>query len=171
MIRLPVLKEEFIQARLDAVALGKLNRSILAGEGNLAGFLGELAVHRYFKYLGSKRSNTFHHDLRIGKHRFDVKTKRRTVEPLPNYVGTVPAYSKQDCHAYIFTSVHFQGDIPVSITLCGWMESKSFRREATPIKKGDRCAENNWICSMDCFDLEYSKMRPIIELETDLIFR
>lgn len=170
MIRLPIDPAEVEIAKRDAALLGKLNRSILGGEGNLAGFIGELAVHRFFGYLGSKRNNTFNHDLLIRGKRFDVKTKRRRVEPLPNYVGTVPAYSKQECHAYIFTSIRFADDVPVSVTLCGWMEPKEFRKEATEIKKGGVCPENNWVCSMDCLVLEYQKMLSIIELEADLMF-
>lgn len=170
MIKLPILIEEIQQAKIEAEKLGKLNRSILNGNGNLSGILGELAVLRYFGYLGAKRNNTFNHDLIIRGFRFDVKTKQRKVDPQPNHCGTVPDYSNQDCQAYIFTSVFQVDGKPSHIHLCGWMGRDNFKRESTFYKKGDVNPENGWVCKMDCWNLEYSKMKTIQTLECGLLF-
>jgi len=169
MIQLPIIRDEYELAKKEAENLGHLNRSILKGKGNLAGILGELAVLRYFRYLGAVRENTYNWDLSVSGFKLDVKTKQRTVDPQPHFVGTVPDYSNQDCQAYVFTSVRFNNDLPVSITLCGWMGKEAFKREASFYKKGDVSPENGWVCSMDCWVLEYKKMKPIQSLDCGLL--
>lgn len=170
MLTIPVIGEELKQAKEDAARLGKLNRSILGGEGNYAGFIGELAVLRVLDYLGAKRSNTYEHDLTLGRWRFDVKTKRRTVKPLDTFEGTVPAYSDQKCHAYIFTSVEFDSkEVPQSVTLCGWIRKDDFLREAVHLSKGDIDHTNGFTCSLDCMNITYSKLLPIFDLECQMM--
>lgn len=172
MIRLPIVQEELEIARKESNKMGILKGSILKGEGNEAGFLGELAVHRYFGYLDSKRNNTYNHDLILGGFRFDVKTKRRTVLPNPDYCGTVPDYQKeQQCQGYIFTSVQYEEKNPISVTLCGWVGKPSFFRDATFFKKGDVNPENGWVCSLDCWCLRYRSMKDIQSLECGLLFK
>lgn len=171
MIDLPIIQEELELAQSEAKKMGSLRGSILNGQGNEAGFLGELAVHRYFGYLDSRRNNTFNHDLILGGFRFDVKTKRRKVLPKPEYYGTVPAYQNQDCQGYIFTSVQYEDKIPIKVTLCGWLGKSSFLRDSVFFKKGDVNPENGWVCSLDCRCLEYKKMRDIQSLECGLLFR
>lgn len=170
MLTIPVIQEELEVAKADAEKLGKLNRSILNGDGNYAGFIGELAVLRVLNYLGAKRSNTYEHDLLIGRWRFDVKTKRRTVRPLEHFVGTVPAYSNQKCHAYIFTSVELGHDeVPLSVTLCGWIRKDDFAREAVHVSKDEVDPSNGFKCHMDCMNIPYGKLQPIFDLECQLM--
>lgn len=170
MLCLPILIDEIKTAELEAKAMGALNRSILKGNGNVAGILGELAVLRYFGYLNARRNNTYNHDLIIKGFRFDVKTKRRKVDPQPHHCGTIPSYSDQSCHAYIFTSVCYVGDNPSHVHLCGWVGKDRFKKEAINYKKGDVNPENGWVCSMDCYCMDYSKMKSITSLECGLLF-
>ena len=44
MFKVPYTTEMVQQARKEAIELGALNNSILKGAGNVAGFLGEIAL-------------------------------------------------------------------------------------------------------------------------------
>lgn len=172
MISIPVLQEELDLALADAGAMGHLQGSILQGSGNWAGFIGELAVARYLGYLGAKRQNTKNHDLVVHGWTFDVKTKRRSCVPLKCYQATVSERSiRQDCHAYIFTSVMFAKDIPQTIHLCGWLPKRDFMNMSSQISKGDRFPENNWVCSEDCRVVPYSSLRDMFDLEANIMLR
>ena len=161
MIHLDVLPEEISRASDMARSLGGIDKSILAGRGNMAGFVGELVVSRY---LGCTVQNTYQHDLLIGDRRYDVKTKRRKSLPLPTYMASITGYQDQMAYGYIFVSVQHSDGVPTVATLCGHMPRREFKERATYVAAGDTDPSNNWTCSMDCWSLPYSELRPMEEL-------
>ena len=85
IIKIPYTKEMIDRAVSKAKALGSINNSILRGGGNTAGYLGEEAVAAH---IGAnivscdEGIDKYNHDILYGDERLEVKTKRRTVEPL-----------------------------------------------------------------------------------------
>ena len=82
---------------------------------NLVGCTGEVIVERWLKKRGLNPIivGSIDHDMEIvgsnGKIiNFDIKTKDRTVKPMPKYEATVPAYvyDKQKPDFYIFVSLY-----------------------------------------------------------------
>ena len=75
-----LIKEDIlIQARQKAREMGAIKNSITRGEGNVAGFVGELVCLDLLP--SSKINNTYDHDIDFGKFTIDVKTKRTNYKP------------------------------------------------------------------------------------------
>ena len=127
MIRsIPCTREMIESAISKAEKLGRLNNSITGGVGNIAGYLGEEAVA---SYLGSEIiSDSFNHDqifkntsvrhlIRDSKNdkTLEIKTKRRTVVPRPNYDASIAETSThQHPDSYVFVSLQFDFSFPDS---------------------------------------------------------
>jgi len=158
--RIPCTKDMIESAIEKAEKLGKLNNSITGGIGNIAGYLGEEAVA---SYLGSEIiSDSFSHDqilkkspvshlIRDSKREktIEIKTKRRTVVPLPDYDAAIAETSiHQRPDSYVFVSLQF--DVSFSdhnkilryknlrnIWLLGQKKREDYFKIAKFYKKGD----------------------------------
>ena len=85
------------------------NGSRRGRNANFVGLLGEKIVHSWFKdnHINSVCENQIEHDIKAGNHRIEVKTKDRTVDPLPHYEASVPqyVYEAQSPDFYFFVSL------------------------------------------------------------------
>lgn len=155
MITVNITDEWFVEARKKAIELGRLHNSITKGEGNLAGFLGEIIVREQFGY---KEENTYDYDLVAPDgRRIDVKTKRTTVEPKPEYDCSIAASNtKQDCDEYIFVRV--KADFS-----CGWIlgsyNKEAYMQEAKFYKKGEVIDDNNFKVRADCYNMKINQLK------------
>ena len=70
------------RAKEKASSVGILQGSITGGSRNVLGAIGEVVVADSIK---AKEVNTYNYDLIKGGNKIDVKTKRCTSKPLPNY--------------------------------------------------------------------------------------
>ncbi len=149
-------------ARRKAKDLGPLKGSIKRGGGNLYGFIGEEVVA---DYLGVKVKNTFEYDLILPNGKtVDVKTKRCTSSPKPEYACSVAAFNtKQACDYYVFVRV--MQDLSNSWIL-GMMEKSEYFSKAKFCKKGevDPDSKQGWKFSADCYNIYVSDLHPIEEL-------
>lgn len=156
------------EARRMAESLGSLNNSITNGEGNFAGFLGELAIA--FKYKGERMDkkdtdDLYNHDLLIKGKMVEVKTKRRGVKPKGKHTVTVAQTSRhQQPDWYAFVSVQYDrtkakgyGDV-VAVWLCGWYRAEDFFDDATFYKKGEAEGDNGFTAPADCYILPISQL-------------
>ena len=84
MIEIPITESMKKRAWHKARSMGKLKNSILQGEGNIAGFLGEEVVNNL---IDGTISNTYDYDIVYKTSsqniKYDVKTKRCTSPPKP----------------------------------------------------------------------------------------
>ena len=105
MIKVDITEDMLKKATFKAVSMGNLNNSILKGDGNLTGFLGEQIA---LTVLGGEGKNTYDYDLITPNGtKVDVKTKKTTVEPKPFYDCSVAAFNiKQKCNLYCFVRVN-----------------------------------------------------------------
>jgi len=76
-----ITNDHIKRANTLAKSMGTLNNSILRGEGNVAGFVGEVILA---ELLQADHRNTYDYDFILPSGRtVDVKTKQTTVEPKP----------------------------------------------------------------------------------------
>jgi len=143
-------KEMILIARGLAEDLGSLKNSITKGAGNIAGYLGELAVARE---LGISRRDTFDYDMLYKDKRLEVKTKRRTVKPLPHYdVSVAQTSGHQMPWGFVFVSLEFRKYNKESKTyhglenvwLVGCKQFDEFWSKAILYEKGDIDSRNNF---------------------------
>ena len=155
MIEVGITKEHLSKATELAEEMGKLNNSITSGEGNLAGFVGEIVVA---ELTGSKQSNTYDYDLTMPNGKtVDVKTKRTNYPPRENYDCSVAAFNiKQRCDYYAFVRV--KNDMSKAWIL-GFYDKKSYFEDAKFHRKGEFDPDNKFTFKADCYNI------PIHQLE------
>ena len=87
MIEIQITESMKKRAWHKARSMGKLKNSILQGEGNIAGFLGEEVVN---DLIDGTISNTYDYDIvyktKSQNIKYDVKTKRCTSPPKPYWL-------------------------------------------------------------------------------------
>lgn len=106
IVEIAVTPEMLKIAEEKAAKMGILNRhSMMKGERNVEGILGELAALSYLPQAIA--TDTHDNDLAIGTLTIDVKTKRLTMKPRLYYDCTVYGYNpNQNCNLYLFAGVN-----------------------------------------------------------------
>tara|TARA_B110000211_G_C13958463_1_gene499450 strand:- start:364 stop:858 length:495 start_codon:yes stop_codon:yes gene_type:complete len=149
MIEVAVSDEILIEARRQAVEMGKLHGSITGGQGNVAGFVGELIATQLLK---ATQKNTYNYDLILSNDStVDVKTKRTSVTPLPHYECSVARLSgHQTCDNYAFMRV--KNDYSIAWFL-GLITRDKFYELARYMQKGDLDPDNGYVVKSTCYNL------------------
>lgn len=138
MITIRPTAKQVRQAKREADKMGALWGSVTRGQGNLTGMLGELIAN---EYLNSKRvgQKVYSHDLELDGISYDVKSKRCSSAPLPEYAASV--FAKKDgsvgikADRLLFARVM---DDYSAVYLLGWLTTKQFTRRAEFIEAGTR---------------------------------
>ena len=161
MIEIPITESMKKRAWHKARSMGKLKNSILQGEGNIAGFLGEEVVN---DLIDGIISNTYDYDIvyetKSQNIKYDVKTKRCTSPPKPYYECSVAAYNtKQDCDRYAFVRIEWVKGQWVLSWVLGWLESKEYYSKAKKLCKGDVDPSNGYKVKADCNNVAISDLR------------
>lgn len=164
--------EAMIQSAVKrALGLGRLNNSVTEGAGNVAGYIGEDAVARH---LGANRDDQYSHDLLMyDGRRIEVKTKRRSVKPLPYYEVTVGESSRhQNPDVYAFVSLHF-GQLLIKpirtydelkvIWLCGFISRERFWKVAFKIAAGQVDPTNGFKATADIHNVRINQLSETLE--------
>lgn len=149
MIEVPINDSMLLAARDKAVEMGKLRNSITSGDGNLAGFVGEMIAQQV---LGGEITNTYDYDIVLPDGtKVDVKSKRTSVAPLPHYDCSVAAYNtKQDCDYYCFVRV--QNNFARGWFLGVYPKAKYFE-DARYLKAGQVDPANNFTVKANCYNM------------------
>ena len=156
MIEVFITEEMLQKAKEKAIDMGKINNSICSGEGNLAGFIGEQAANEVIK---GKINNTYDYDITKDLDLWDVKTKRCTTKPWPNYECSVAAFNtRQQCTKYVFVRLLHQGDTYIKAYILGWLEREEYYNKAKFLKKGDIDLDNNFTVRADCYNVRISDL-------------
>lgn len=150
-----VSPEMIQQAKLKAEALGTLNNSITDGDGNVAGYVGQAAVAKYF---GVPEAETFEWDLLAPNGmRVEVKTKRQIdFPPQPNWACSVcDKNAHQQCDIYCFVRVTHDYR---KAWICGFISPKRFKLYAIFWKKGWFDPDNDMVIKEDCWSVPVSEL-------------
>jgi len=155
MIMVEVTKEHLEKAKALCEGIGVLKNSITSGEGNLAGFVGEVILAETIK---ARHDNTYDYDLvSEGGATIDVKTKRTNYEPKEDYDCSVAAFNtKQKCDYYAFVRV--KNDLTVAWIL-GFYPKQAYFKDATYHKKGEYDPDNRFTFKADCYNMKISDLR------------
>lgn len=173
MLRVGFTEADVFAAASMAQDLGVLPGSMLRGGGSAAGYLAEIAIARH---LGAKLvscdpgAGKFNHDMVLPDGpSVELKTKRRTVRPRPNFAGTVARTSlHQTPDLLMFASVTFASRTrekpwvyrnPTEIWLCGFITPAEFKKEAYPIERGKPDGGGNgFTATADALSINYSSL-------------
>jgi hypothetical protein len=158
MISYPILESFVDFAEKKAKDIGKLRNSITKGDGNVAGIIGELIALKALNLTSSNWKSDVSYDYDIIDNdglKWDVKTKRRTVQPKPYHNCSVADYNtSQKCDRYLFVSLL---NLEEGFVL-GWITPKEFYDKSIFYKKGevDPTSPPHKIFKFtaDCYNLE-----------------
>lgn len=157
-IRVSISGEMLVEAQRKSDEMGRLKHSILGGEGNLAGFLGELMFLKTFP--GSFSENTYQHDINYLGTKIEMKTVQTTVKPSLDFNCHVAAYNAhQRADIYVFARVLKTYDVG---WIMGWMDTGDWKHLSRKAKKGE--SDGDFIFPVDCFNLKYRELEPFYEL-------
>lgn len=154
MIEFEVTKDMLEKAEEKAKKLGELRNSVSRGEGNIAGYIGEMVVAQA---IDADVVDTYDFDLRTKEGKtIDVKTKRTTVEPKEFYECSVAAFNtKQKCDYYAFVRVL---DNYKKAWLLGYYPKTKYFEDARFLKKGTKDGSNGFIVKADCYNIEITRL-------------
>ena len=135
----------------------ELKGSITNGNSNIYGALGEIIIYDLYNKIGLNVdfSPTYDYDLIIDNYKIDVKTKRTTVIPRPDYLCSIAAFNtRQKCEFYFFLRIN---ENLQECYLLGYKNKVDFFNEATFNEKGSLDV-NGWEFKNDCYNLKIEKL-------------
>lgn len=144
-------------------------------QANFVGTMGEVVVMEYLETLQIKydKDYTVNNDISIKGHTVDIKTKERSVSPLPHYECTVPAYLEeaQLPEFYIFVSLE-RSKNPVTSDvnrihtawILGFITYQQFHQRAEFIEEG-RTEQSGARFFTAAWNIPISTLVPMIEIE------
>ena len=138
--------------------LGRLHNSITKGAGNIAGYIGQGLVARHLK---AEDADTYEYDVIKDDIRYEVKTKRCTSKPKPEYECSISeANTGQACDYYVFVRVM---DDFSKAWILGKKKPKKYFKQARFCKKGDVDEKSHlgWKFKGDCHNLPISELEEI----------
>lgn len=160
LIEIEITPEMLSEARAKARELGELRNSITHGEGNLAGFLGEMIAQ---KVLGGELKNTRDYDLLTPDGvKYDVKTKRCSGVPEPHFDCSIANFNTtQKCERYVFVRV--LKDYSKGWVL-GELPKDEYFKKATFIQQGQFDPRNRWRCHADCYNVAVAELNEVKQI-------
>lgn len=149
MIEVEVKPHHIEKAKVLAEEMGTLRNSITSGQGNLAGFIGEVILA---EMLEAKQANTYDSDLMLDNGKtIDVKTKRTRCKPLGYYECSIAAYNtKQKCDFYAFCRVNNE---MTKLWFLGMVDKGRYFEMSRFLKKGARDGDNGFVVKADCYNI------------------
>ena len=157
IIKIPVTQDIITRAEAMSNDMGALRNSITHGDGNIAGFIGEII---FCDFIKGEHSNTYDYDVVKDGEKWDVKTKRCTSPPKSFYECSVANFNtSQACDNYCFMRIQQNDGRWGDAYLLGWMPRVVYYDAAKFLKKGDIDPSNNFRVKADCWNLPISKLR------------
>lgn len=157
MIEFEITPEMYREAWAKSRDMGKLKKSITNGDGNIAGFLGEIIAR---KFWDAKVDNTLDHDIILPNGlTVDIKTKRTKVAPLPEYECSVAAQNTiQKCDIYAFVRVEQINNEYTRGWYLGHMLKADYLKYARYLKKGQRDGDNWFTVKANCYNMKINEL-------------
>lgn len=159
-----ITPEMLAEALKKAEKLGELKNSITRGEGNVAGYLGEMVAQ---KVIGGEIADTRDYDIVTEDgQKWDVKTKRTAVPPEDHFETSVTNYNTtQKCDRYIFVRVlkdYSKGWV------IGELPKEEYYKKATFIEQGQYDPRNNWRAKCDCWNVLFTDLNEVKPKQDDV---
>lgn len=157
MIEVEITESMKRKAWRKAREMGKLKNSITKGAGNIAAFLGEEVAN--FVINGSI-NNTYDYDIVDANGiTYDVKTKRCTSAPKPEYECSVANFNtKQNCDRYVFVRIENINGKWGRAWVLGYLPKEEYYQKAKKLIKGQRDGSNFFKVKSDCYNIAISEL-------------
>ena len=168
MIEVKITEEMKKSAWAKSREMGVIKNSIMKGDGNIAGFLGEEVAN---VVIGGTINNTYDYDLvaQDGT-KYDVKTKRCTSPPKPYYDCSVANFNtKQKCDRYVFVRIENKNKRWGRAWVLGWLTHDDYFKKARKLIKGQKDLSNGFVVRADCHNVaisELNKFKDCHELDS-----
>ncbi len=157
MIEVKITEDMKKRAWAKSREMGVIKNSIMKGDGNIAGFLGEEVAN---VVIGGTINNTYDYDLvaQDGT-KYDVKTKRCTSPPKPYYDCSVANFNtKQKCDRYVFVRIENKNKRWGRAWVLGWLTHDDYFKKARKLTKGQKDPSNGFIVRADCHNVAISEL-------------
>lgn len=162
MIEVKITEEMKKRARKKSQEMGEINNSIMRGDGNIAGFLGEEVAN---EILHGKICNTYDYDIVTSDATWDVKTKRCTSPPKEFYDCSVANFNtKQKCNNYIFVRIENKNGRWGRAWVVGWLPHDEYYKKSRKLFKGQKDPSNGFIVRADCHNVSIGELNKAEEL-------
>lgn len=166
MIEVEITEDMKLRAWEKSKEMGVINNSIMKGDGNVAGFLGEEVANSVLRGI---IVNTYDYDIvtenlcgNSQQVTWDVKTKRCTSPPKPHYECSIANYNtEQKCDYYIFVRIMWKGGKAKRAWILGYKSKNEYFQEAKFLKKGEVDRSNNFTVRADCYNLAIKDLDEI----------
>ena len=156
MIQVPINRSHIEVAQAKSTEMGVLKNSVTEGDGNIAGFVGELLVA---EHIGGEVCNTYDYDVLLDGVRIDVKTKRAKFQPYPHFDCSIMGFNtSQDCDYYYFARI--KTDFTIA-WLLGAYPKELYFKDAILHKAGSVDKSNNFTFKADCYNLAIHKLKQL----------
>lgn len=157
MIEVEITEQMKRKAWKKAREMGKLKNSITKGDGNIAAFLGEEIAN---SIIQGSVNNTYDYDIIDDNGiTYDVKTKRCTSAPKPEYECSVANYNtKQKCDRYVFVRIENINGRWGRAWVLGYMPKEEYFEKAKKLTKGQRDGSNWFKVKSDCYNVAISDL-------------
>ena len=140
-----------------------LNNSITNGEGNVAGYIGQLA---FIQLFDGSHADTYDYDVvhpELGK--VEVKTKRQNVNYVNlNFEGSISEYNPNQKYDHVaFFRVNLEQK---KGWFCGFTSKEGFDDFSRNMSKGkvDVKSSNNFKVKADCRNIFYSQLSRKVKI-------
>ena len=157
MIEVKITEDMKKRAWAKSREMGVIKNSIMKGDGNIAGFLGEEVAN---VVIGGIINNTYDYDL-VSEDgiKYDVKTKRCTSPPKPYYDCSVANFNtKQKCDRYVFVRIENKNKRWGRAWVLGWFTHDDYFKKARKLTKGQKDPSNGFIVRADCHNVAISEL-------------
>ena len=157
MIEVKITEDMKKRAWAKSREMGVIKNSIMKGDGNIAGFLGEEVAN---VVIGGIINNTYDYDL-VSEDgiKYDVKTKRCTSPPKPYYDCSVANFNtKQKCDRYVFVRIENKNKRWGRAWVLGWLTHDNCFKKARKLTKGQKDPSNGFIVRADCHNVAISEL-------------
>ena len=157
MIEVKITEDMKKRAWAKSREMGVIKNSIMKGDGNIAGFLGEEVAN---VVIGGTINNTYDYDLVAEDGtKYDVKTKRCTSPPKPYYDCSVANFNtKQKCDRYVFVRIENKNKRWGRAWVLGWLTHDDYFKKARKLTKGQKDPSNGFIVRADCHNVAISEL-------------
>lgn len=153
MFTVPVTSKMVKDAERKSAEMGALFGSILKGEGNFAGFIGEFAAA---DALNAEVHNTRDYDLLKDGYKIDVKTKQSNYVPKEDYEASVADFNtNQKCDYYLFARFSRRDGL---VYILGLYQKDAFLDDARFVARGSYDSRNKFIARADMHNIEHHRL-------------
>ncbi len=161
VIKVDVTREQLRRSE-GLYPFGSLKNSITKGMSNIYGAIGEVIVHDYLEASGRvvQFESTADFDMTVNGKTIDVKTKRTTVPPLPDFNCSIAAFNtRQKCDHYIFARV---SEDKQTGWILGYMPKEEYFKKAEFFRKGQKDPKfPAFKFAADCYNLEIKNLKSL----------